>query len=138
MYQEALEQLKWIYSGLAGICLAVILATLTLDGEIIGKSYSLILSISLFTILFVKYTCFTIVHVTISEAKINFALINEELSKKWVRMLTYVSFYLLYFAFFFLLCHISILFGMVYALSSLILFPLTKYFLGKIGISIGI
>ena len=118
--------------------MAVILTTLTLDGEVIGKSYSLMISISLFTISFVMYTCFTIVHISISEAKINFAIINEKLSKKWVRTLTYVSFYLLYFAFFFLLCHISILFGMVYALSSLILFPLTKYFLGEIGISIGI
>ncbi len=138
MSQEALEQLKWIYSGLAGICLAVILTTLTLDGEVIEESTPLILSISLFTILFVMYTSFTIVHVAISEDGGNRADVHKELSKKWVRSLTYLSFGILYFAFFFLLCHIGIWFGIVYALSSLCLFPLTTYFLGLIGIKIGI
>ena len=138
MSQDALEQLKWIYSGLAGICLAVILTTLTLGGEVIKGSNSLIFSISLFTILFVMYTCFTIVHVAISESGSNHAVVDKELSNNWVRALTYLSFWFLYFAFFFLLCHIGIWFGLVYALSSLALFPLSTYFLGLIGIKIGI
>jgi hypothetical protein len=112
MSHDVLEQLKWVYSSLSGICLAVILTTLTLESSVIDSSLTLQIAIVLFVIALIIFSCFTIVHIAISGEK-NSDNINEiegNLSIPWVKLLTSCAFMIIYYAFFFLISHINIFF----------------------------
>ncbi|MFM4745995.1 MULTISPECIES: hypothetical protein [Aeromonas] len=138
MSHDALEQLKWVYSSLSGICLAVILTTLTLESSVIDDSLTLQIAIGLFVIALIIFSCFTIVHIAISGEKTSDDIngIEDNLSIPWVKLLTSCAFMILYYAFFFLISHINIFFGVTYAVTSLLLLPLTNYFLKKFNVEL--
>jgi len=138
MSHDALEQLKWLYSSLSGICLAVILTTLTLESNVIDGSLPLQIAIVLFVISLIIFSCFTIVHIAISgeKANVEIGIVEGNLSIPWVKLLTSCAFMILYYAFFFLISHINIFFGLIYAVASLLLLPLTNNFLKKLNLEL--
>lgn len=102
-----INQLKWIYSGFAGICVAYFLALLSSSVDI-NDSICLFLATVCFGIALPIYTVFVTAHVMLIEAKITEEKAKKVLDVSWVRILTLRAFYLFFSGFLFLIGHFSL------------------------------
>ncbi|MCG8522521.1 MAG: hypothetical protein MI744_09995 [Pseudomonadales bacterium] len=121
------EQLKWLYGGFAGICLAFFLTILG-TGQSIDASVSLFLSTMGFGVCFPVFTVFTLVHVMFLEERRPAAEVDEALSPKWIQLLTQLSVLVFCFSIVLMLFHISVALGVICLVSTiLILFAFKKF-----------
>lgn len=110
-----INQLKWFYSAISGVCVAYFFALFSGSSSING-SYLLQLSTLFFAICFPIFTSFAFVHIALIEDETPTDKCIKALKEPWVIKLTTISFVLLFLAFVCLVGHYSI-----YAMAALLI-----------------
>ena len=100
------EQLKWVYGGFAGICLAFLLTLLGSNQQIDSSTPLLLASIG-FGVCLPIFTVFTLVHVVFLEEQRCSEEIELALSATWVKALTQLAIFLFVLSIASMLLHIS-------------------------------
>jgi len=127
---KKIEQLKWFYGSLAGICAAFFL-TLLSSSQGINQSHYLFIASVLFGILLPVFSIFTIVQIFFIEECISESVVTTSLEKPWVRNLTSISLLAFYTGFIMIICHISTLIAVLFLLTSIVMWLLARNFISE-------
>lgn len=126
-----IEQLKWVYGGFSGICLAFFLTILGAN-QSIGSSMPLFLSSIGFGACLPIFTVFTLVHAMFLEERRHDKEMELALSAKWIQRLTQFSVLMFCLSITFMLFHISKALGVVFLMSAVVMLLLLKKFRGSL------
>lgn len=125
------EQLKWLYGGFAGVCLAFFLTILG-TGQPIDSSIPLFFSAMGFGICFPIFTVFTLVHVMFLEEQRSAVEVDEALSVRWVQLLTQLTMLGFCTSIVLMLFHISVALGVICLVSTILILFVFKKFRGAL------
>ncbi len=126
---KRVEQLKWLYSSLAGVCLVFFL-TLLSSKQPATESLCLLISSIFFAIAFPIYVAFATAEISILEVQPSDKKIQSLLGQRWVVILTQFVNLALTVAFTFLAFHLSYWIGLFMLITGLIvLLALRKFIL---------
>ena len=102
-----INQLKWFYSALSGVCVAYFLALFS-GSSSLEESFFLQISTLLFAISLSLFTTFSLAHVMMIEGEFSAKACESALSQNWVSRLTTGALVTFSAAFVFLIGHFSI------------------------------
>ena len=131
MSTHQIEQLKWLYGSLAGICLAFFL-TLLGSGQPLNSSTPLFLSSVGFGVCLPIFSVFTLVHIMFVEEQRSSKEVQLALSAKWVKALTQPSVLLFAITITLMIFHISYFLGLVFLVSGVLMLFALKTFRGAL------
>jgi len=128
--QHIIEQLKWVYGGLAGVCAAFFLALLGSNQYVsLSSSVPLFIAAICFGFALPVFTAFTIAHIGFVEVQTPSKVVQTALNKPWVIILTRATFLIFFLAFAALLVHISTVIGIFFIVTGMsVYFILIRFF----------
>ena len=126
------SQLKWLYSGLCGLCAAYFLALFSSSTSLVDSTL-LQLATLFFAICLPVYATFSFAHIYMFELDLDSATCNQALEEPWVERVTHGSFLCLILAFMFLIGHFSINAMIGFILVSIICFYCLAEFTKKLA-----
>ena len=106
--REVIEQLKWVYAALSGVCVAFFF-TLLGSSELLKESVFLFVSTLFFAVSLPLFTAFTIAHIILIESDVSPEDYVPVLKTERVETVTKIAFFIIAIAFVSLIGHFSIL-----------------------------
>ena len=113
-----IEQLRWMYAGLAGICLAFFLALFG-SGISLSKSPWIIGATICFSISLPLFTAFTIAHIILIESNFTPTMYEPVLKSIRIKIITYIAVISFYIGFLLMISYISLLISALILLVSI-------------------
>lgn len=129
--REVINQLKWLYAALAGVCV-VFFFTLLGNSESVENSIFLRLSSYCFAAALPVFTAFTLAHIVLIESNISPEKYLPALRSRRVTIITRITILVFSLAFIFLVAHFSIYFLLVTLVASAYALFELKVFFNKV------